>query len=162
MAANINKEVPPGTHGHGGPNVRSYSPLPWSSGLFDCFSDIGTCCLTCWCPCVTFGRIAEMADRGASPCGVSGALYTLICCLTGCSCMYSCFYRAKLRGQLFLDESPCADCCVHFCCEGCALCQEYRELKSRGLSMSIGWHGNVERQRRIASVAPRQEKGMDR
>jgi hypothetical protein len=30
------------------------------------------------------------------------------------------------------------DCLVHFCCETCALCQEYRELKNRGYDMSIG------------------------
>lgn len=71
-------------------------------------------------------------------CGVSGALYMLILCVTGCSCMYSCFYRSKLRGQYFLEESPCTDCCIHCCCEECALCQEYRELKNLGFDMSIG------------------------
>ncbi|RVW65039.1 Protein plant cadmium resistance 2 [Vitis vinifera] len=106
------------------------------------------CCLTFWCPCVTFGRIAEIVDRGSTSCGVSGALYTLILCLTGCSCLYSCFYRSKLRGQYLLEESPCVDCCVHCWCEGCALCQEYRELQNRGFDLSIGWHGNMERQRR--------------
>ncbi|KAL6351057.1 hypothetical protein AAG906_031643 [Vitis piasezkii] len=105
-------------------------------------------CLTFWCPCVTFGRIAEIVDRGSTSCGVSGALYTLILCLTGCSCLYSCFYRSKLRGQYLLEESPCVDCCVHCWCEGCALCQEYRELQNRGFDLSIGWHGNMERQRR--------------
>jgi len=30
------------------------------------------------------------------------------------------------------------DCLVHFCCETCALCQEYRELKNRGYDLSIG------------------------
>jgi hypothetical protein len=27
---------------------------------------------------------------------------------------------------------------VHFCCETCALCQEYRELKNCGFDMGIG------------------------
>ena len=97
-------------------------------------------------------------------CGVSGALYMLILCVTGCSCMYSCFYRSKLRGQYFLKESPCTDCCIHCCCEECALCQEYRELKNRGFDMSIGWHGNMERKKRIAMAAmpPAIEGGMFR
>lgn len=72
-------------------------------------------------------------------CGVSGTLYTLMLCLTGCSCLYSCFYRSKLRGQYFLEERPCTDCCVHCCCEECALCQEYRELMHHGFDMSIGF-----------------------
>ncbi|KAJ8760766.1 hypothetical protein K2173_018822 [Erythroxylum novogranatense] len=134
----------------------------WSTGLCDCFSDIGSCCLTCWCPCIAFGRIAEMVDRGSTSCGVSGALYTLILCLTGCSCLYSSFYRSKLRGQYFLEESPCGDCCIHFCCEECALCQEYRELKKRGFDLSIGWHANVKRHKRLTKRAPEVGEGMIR
>ncbi|KAL6187922.1 hypothetical protein ACLB2K_039317 [Fragaria x ananassa] len=105
-------------------------------------------CLTCWCPCITIGRIAEIVDRGSTSCGVSGALYGLMMCLMGCSC----FYRTRLRGQYFLEEKPCADCCVHFCCEECALCQEYRHLQNQGLDMTIGWYGNVHRQRRLAAM----------
>jgi hypothetical protein len=37
-----------------------------------------------------------------------------------------------------LVESPCWDCCVHFFCLRCALCQEYRELKNRGFDVSVG------------------------
>ncbi|GAV59182.1 LOW QUALITY PROTEIN: PLAC8 domain-containing protein, partial [Cephalotus follicularis] len=70
-------------------------------------------------------------------------------CLTGCSCLYSCFYRSKSRGQFL--ESPCTDCCIHCCCEGCSLCQEYRELKHQGFDMCIGWHGNMERRKRLAA-----------
>ncbi|XP_034604736.1 cell number regulator 9-like [Setaria viridis] len=39
------------------------------------------------------------------------------------------------------DQGACCvspDCCVHFCCESCALCQEYRELKARCFDMSHG------------------------
>ena len=70
-------------------------------------------------------------------CAESGTVYTLLC-LTGMGCLYSCSYRSRLRAQYDLEESPCVDCLVHFCCEGCALCQEYRELKNRGLDMGIG------------------------
>lgn len=143
-----------------------------------------TGCITCWCPCITFGQIAEIIDRGSScksperricssdvhlviekekkenrkmevaevnvilcyfftyvnaACVVSGALYMFLLCATGCSCLYSCFYRSKMRGQYLLEESPCGDCIVHCCCEPCAMCQEHRELRSRGFDMSIGW-----------------------
>ena len=74
----------------------------------------------------------------AAACGASGALYGLLAYFTGCACIYSCFYRTKLRQQYMLPESPCGDCLVHFCCDSCALCQEYRELKNRGFDMSIG------------------------
>ncbi|CAA2974048.1 PLANT CADMIUM RESISTANCE 2-like [Olea europaea subsp. europaea] len=134
--------------------ISKKTPGRWSTGLCHCCHDLSSCCLTCWCPCVTFGRIAEIVDRGSTSCGVSGVLYSIMLCLTGCSCLYSCFYRSKLRGQYFLDESPCTDCCVHCCCETCALCQEYRELKNQGFDMSIGWHGNMERQKRKTAALP--------
>ncbi|XP_065855522.1 protein PLANT CADMIUM RESISTANCE 2-like [Euphorbia lathyris] len=136
---------------------------PWSTGLCDCFSDARNCCITFWCPCVTFGQVAEIVDKGSSACGVNGALYTLIGCVTGCACCYSCFYRAKMRQQLSLKESPCGDCFVHCFCEYCALCQEYRELKNRGFDLSIGWHGNVEKKNRtLEMISPSVEGGMTR
>nr|CAB3450174.1 unnamed protein product [Digitaria exilis] len=135
----------------------------WSTGLCDCFDDCGNCCVTCLCPCITFGQVAEIVDRGSTSCGTSGALYTLIMLLTGCQCVFSCFYRAKMRSQYGLQESPCADCCVHWCCECCALCQEYRELKKRGFDMKLGWHANMERQGRTAATMPPQmHPGMTR
>ncbi|WOK93147.1 cell number regulator 2-like [Canna indica] len=113
-------------------------PAPWSTGLFDCCDDVGNCCVTCVCPCITFGQIANVIDRGSVSCGVSGALYALVLCATGCACFYSCFYRSKMRALFFLEESPCADAAVHCCCESCALCQEYRELKIRGFRLKYG------------------------
>ncbi|KAK3002393.1 hypothetical protein RJ639_020873 [Escallonia herrerae] len=98
-------------------------------------------------------------------CVVSGALYALITMVTGCGCMYSCFYRSKMRSQYMLPENPCGDCLVHCCCDACALCQEYRELKHRGFDMSLGWQENVDRQNRgvaMASVAPPVQGGMNR
>ncbi|KAL2454566.1 Protein PLANT CADMIUM RESISTANCE 2 [Abeliophyllum distichum] len=143
------KSVPP-------PHV--VTPGKWSTGLCDCFSDVSNCCITCWCPCITFGQIAEIVDEGSTSCGASGALYTL----TGSACMYSCLYRTRMRKQYMLPENPCADCLVHFCCETCALCQEYRELKNRGFDMSIGWNGNVKKQNPGITMAPNVQGGMSR
>ncbi|KAH8495993.1 hypothetical protein Peur_055312 [Populus x canadensis] len=145
--------------------LRSKSKGPWSTGLCDCFDDWRNCCVTFWCPCITFGQIAEIVDKGSSSCGVNGALYALISCVTCCPCCYSCFYRAKMRQQYLLRETPCGDCLVHCCCEYCSLCQEYRELKSRGYDLAMGWHGNVEKKNRsveMASVPPTVEEGMSR
>ncbi|MBA0550857.1 hypothetical protein Golob_021768 [Gossypium lobatum] len=51
------------------------------------------------------------------------------------TCFYSCFYRSKLRKQYKLKGGGCGDCMLHFCCETCALTQEYRELQNRGFDM---------------------------
>nr|AAP46244.1 hypothetical protein [Oryza sativa Japonica Group] len=61
---------------------------PWSSGLCDCFDDYGLCCMTWWCPCITFGRVAEIVDRGSTSCGHSGALYVFLAVITGFQWMY--------------------------------------------------------------------------
>ncbi|RLN16677.1 cell number regulator 10-like [Panicum miliaceum] len=135
----------------------------WSSGLFDCFDDCGLCCLTCWCPCITFGRVAEIVDRGATSCGTSGALYALLAYLTGCQWIYSRTYRAKMRAQFGLPENPCCDCCVHFCCESCALCQQYKELKARGFDPDLGWELNAQRANAGgAAMYPPAAQGMGR
>ncbi|KAF4355424.1 hypothetical protein CsatB_022080 [Cannabis sativa] len=136
------------------PPPRPRDLVPWSTGLCDCFSDVKNCCITMWCPCITFGQIAEIVDKGSTSCGASGALYTLIMCVTGCTCCYSCFYRSKMRQQHALHESPCNDCLTHCFCETCALCQEYRELQNRGYNMQIGWHGNAEEKNREVAMGP--------
>ncbi|KAJ1701400.1 hypothetical protein LUZ63_001179 [Rhynchospora breviuscula] len=134
--------------GTGYPPVAPPYALPqqqaWSTGLCDCFDDVNNCCLTFWCPCITFGQIAEIVDRGNTSCGTAGGLYILLACLTGCQWIYSCTYRPRMRTEHNLQEVPCADCCVHFCCEGCALCQMSRELKNRGWDLSLGYRLNLE------------------
>ncbi|KAJ0679558.1 putative PLAC8 motif-containing protein [Helianthus annuus] len=95
-------------------------------------------------------------------CGVHGAIYSILCLLTGCECIYSCMFRSKLRQQYMLPEQPCNDCLVHCCCEWCALCQEYRELKHRGFEPSLGWEGNLARQNQGVVMPPVGPKEMKR
>ncbi|KAJ1437897.1 PLAC8 motif-containing protein [Sesbania bispinosa] len=147
------------------PPLQPKPLVDWHTGLCDCFSDCKNCCITWWCPCVTFGQVAEIVDKGSTSCGASGALYTLICCVIGCGCLYSCFYRCKMRQQYGLKGNDCCDCLIHCFCEPCALCQEYRELEKQGFDMVIGWHGNVEQRSRgvaMAATAPIVEQGMSR
>ncbi|GLU18301.1 hypothetical protein SLE2022_346070 [Rubroshorea leprosula] len=67
-----------------------------------------------------------------------------------------------MRKQYMLQGNRCTDCLTHFFCECCALCQEYRELKSRGFDMSLGWHGNMQKQNMEVQMAPVMEGGMKR
>ncbi|XP_039115301.1 cell number regulator 1-like [Dioscorea cayenensis subsp. rotundata] len=137
----------------------SGSSLHWSSGLCHCCDDPANCLITCFCPCITFGQIAEIVSKGSISCAASGIVYGL---LMGLGCLYSCFFRSKLRGQYDLEESPLPDCLVHCCCEPCALCQEYRELKKRGFDMGIGWQANVDRKSRGVMLPPVVGNGMTR
>ncbi|XP_019053054.1 PREDICTED: cell number regulator 10-like [Nelumbo nucifera] len=110
----------------------------WKSGLFDCLDDPANTIITFFLPCLTFGQIAEIVDDGQTPCGLMALLYAAIQFAIGFPCVCSCIYRTKLRNKFGLLESPGPDWLVHFCCEYCALCQEYRELRHRGFDPSIG------------------------
>ncbi|XP_026378161.1 protein PLANT CADMIUM RESISTANCE 2-like [Papaver somniferum] len=135
-------------------HTQSQPMVPWSSGLCDCFTDFSNCCMTCWCPCFTFGQTSEIVDRGTSSCGQNGALYVAVAVVFGCPCIYSCAYRTKLRQIYNIDGSPCSDFMTHWYCNGCALCQEYRELRNQGFNVDLGWHGNMERHNGVAATSP--------
>lgn len=70
-------------------------------------------------------------------CSTHGCVYCLLMTVQF-QWLYSCVYREKLRSKYGLPDEPCCDCCVHFCCEPCALCQEHAELESRGYDPSRG------------------------
>jgi len=154
---------PPASPGGRAQNANVNNPSAWTTGLCACGEDFSTCCLTYFCPCITFGRIAEILDNGSTSCGVSGVLYYLLM-LVGCNPCYSCFYRKKLRAKFNLEEDPCGDCLVHCFCESCALCQEYKELKNKGLDPALGWAVNMERMRAthggMVMTAPPTHQGM--
>ncbi|CAN8258883.1 unnamed protein product [Cochlearia groenlandica] len=118
----------------------------WTTGLCSCMQDGDNACITCFCPCITFGRIANILDEGENSCEVCGLFYGAICFVLLMPCLYSCTYRTKIRSKFGLSESPCSDCATHCFCECCALCQEYRELQNRGFDPSIGWAANVQAQ----------------
>lgn len=98
--------------------------------LFGCFDDMGICCCGFWClPCL-FGDNAEKID-GSSCVGMSLLYWLLGSC-------YVCWVphmmkRKALRQKYRLRPEPCNDCLATLCCSGCAVCQEARELKARGL-----------------------------
>ncbi|KAL8172080.1 hypothetical protein V2J09_023884 [Rumex salicifolius] len=126
----------------------------WNTGLCDCCDDVPRCCLTFWCPCITFGQVAEIVDKGSTSCGTAGALYALILAFTGCQCIYSCMYRTKMRQQYGIPGDQVGDCCLHFCCECCAISQMSRELTIRGYDVPLGWDGNMAKNNQGVYMAP--------
>ncbi|XP_073038272.1 protein PLANT CADMIUM RESISTANCE 7-like [Primulina eburnea] len=119
----------------------------WNSNLFDCMNDPQNALITACFPCITFGQIAEILDSGNTTCATSGVLYGCIAFCIAIPCIMSCTYRTKLRAKFGLMESPAQDWLVHYFCEWCALCQEYRELQHMGYDPAIGWPGNQAKMR---------------
>ncbi|PON86476.1 PLAC8 motif-containing protein [Trema orientale] len=142
--------------------VQQVGTGAWNTGLFDCMDDPMNAVVTAFCPCITFGQVAEIVDNGTTSCATSGLLYGLVAFLIGLPCIMSCTYRTKLRSRFGLVETPAPDWVTHFLCECCAICQEYRELQSRGLDPSIGWQGNVARiqQQQVNNMMPPMNQRM--
>eukprot|EP00271_Cylindrocystis_brebissonii_P009340 TRINITY_DN240_c0_g1_i1.p1 TRINITY_DN240_c0_g1~~TRINITY_DN240_c0_g1_i1.p1 ORF type:complete len:179 (-),score=19.64 TRINITY_DN240_c0_g1_i1:1937-2473(-) len=114
----------------------------WNTGIFDCYQDRNSCLLGLFCPCVLFGQNVESLHGRAclGPCFlhcislgcvavwlvpiIGPAAYWL----TPISC-YACGYRTEIRSKYHLTDRPFGDCCTHFLCHPCALCQEHRQMK---------------------------------
>jgi len=112
---------------------------PWKSGLFDCFSDCGTCCVTFVAPCIQYGLNAEQLD-GSSCAGHCCAYYILE--QLGCCCLIHMQRRQALRQRYNLEED-CNDCLATTFCAPCAICQESREMAFRGPPVTQSMAGNV-------------------
>ncbi|XP_072971840.1 uncharacterized protein [Typha angustifolia] len=136
----------------------------WSTGLFDCLDDPTNALLTLLAPCVTFGQITEILDEGRTSCTTSGSLYFLATFAIILPSLLSTNLRTRLRTSFNLMADPGPDLFVHLCFEYCALCQEYRELKNRGLNPEIGWLGvqmmRQQQQQQLGSMAPPQPQMM--
>ncbi|KAK4590700.1 hypothetical protein RGQ29_021036 [Quercus rubra] len=114
---------------------------PWSTGLFDCHEHQTNAIMTAFLPCVTFGQIAEVLDAGEMTCHLGSFIYLLMMPALCSQWIIGSKYRTKLRKKYDLVEAPYTDVISHIFCPCCSLCQEFRELKNRGLDPALGWNG---------------------
>ena len=97
--------------------------------LHGCCSDLGGCCVTCWCPCITWGQIAAFAWPDQLGDWWMGCC-TYCCCSNLAQCM-GMVSRQVVRDRMAIQGDMCQDCCIHCCAHTCALCQEARAVKAR-------------------------------
>ncbi|XP_024022552.1 protein PLANT CADMIUM RESISTANCE 8 [Morus notabilis] len=119
---------------------------PWSTGLFDCHENQTNAVMTAFFPCVTFGQIAEVLDGGEMACHLGSFIYLLMMPALCSQWIMGSKYRTKLRKKYGLVEAPYTDVISHVFCSCCSLCQEFRELKIRGLDPALGWNGILAQQ----------------
>ncbi|CAF4539734.1 unnamed protein product [Rotaria socialis] len=106
--------------------------VPWTTPLSGCFDDVDTCVYGLWClPCL-FGQNAKQID--GTDCTTMCCLYSLLGCLGMCWIPHV-LKRKILRQKYSLREEPCEDSFATCCCGPCAVCQETRELKARGMQL---------------------------
>ncbi|KAJ0896348.1 putative PLAC8 motif-containing protein [Helianthus annuus] len=152
----------------GVPPQQAVAPT-WSTGLFECFDDIPTLIITAFAPCVTFGQIAEMVDRGQNSKLMLRFIRFASCwdtILHGVWVLLSAYYRIKMSHLYKLPDDPIINILVHLICEPCALCQEYRELQARGFNMQlgVGWRNQSPEIQQSGghTVPPKVPEGMTR
>lgn len=87
----------------------------------------------CFLHCIAGGFFATIA---------AAALASPVALWVTCVSCYACVYRTEIRAKYRLAERPMGDCCTHFLCHPCAICQEHRELKSRpGPTSNLDFYG---------------------
>ncbi|KAL3511773.1 hypothetical protein ACH5RR_024490 [Cinchona calisaya] len=122
---------------------------PWSTQLFDCHQDQTNAVMTACCPCVTFGQIAEVLDQGELTGPLGSFIYLLMMPALCSQWIMGSKYRRKLRDKYGLVEAPYQDVVSHIFCSCCSLCQEFRELRNRGLDPALGWNGILAKQQGV-------------
>ncbi|KAI8544465.1 hypothetical protein RHMOL_Rhmol08G0298900 [Rhododendron molle] len=110
---------------------------PWSTGLFDCHENQTNAIVTACLPCITFGQISEIVDAGEMTCPLGTFIYMCMMPPLCSQWIMGSKYRAKLRKKYGLVEAPYEDVVSHIFCPCCSLCQEFRELKNRGLDPAL-------------------------
>ena len=122
----------------------------WSTGLFDCFSDMETCCVA---DHILLGQQQKIV-QGEDFC-------TFGCCCFACAAnnpytcavAYACAAcvcigpnRQIMKQRLGIHEQDCAgECCCSVMCAPCVMRQMGRELKARGVYTTAGHRGETEK-----------------
>lgn len=98
----------------------------WEHSKFGCLNDIGTCVITWFLPCLTFGQNADNAD--VTSCIVGSIIFFVpflnIYCLAKT--------RGAVRDKYGIDGSFIGDLICVVCCTFCTLIQEAQQLKEPG------------------------------
>ncbi|KAF3090731.1 hypothetical protein TWF102_007326 [Orbilia oligospora] len=119
---------------HKGITNHAGQPGPWEHGMCGCFGDCGKCCVTFWCPCITYSKIQHRLRHNdmSNYSNCNGSCWGF-CALSVCGFQWvmSMIQRGEIRQRYNLQGSGCGDCCRHFCCECCTLIQEDRETETR-------------------------------
>ncbi|KAK6362274.1 hypothetical protein TWF730_005970 [Orbilia blumenaviensis] len=110
-------------------------PGPWQHGMCGCFGDCGKCCMTFWCPCITYGKIQHRLRNNDmsnySNCNGHCWGFCGLMCLCGVQWVMGMMQRGEIRQRYNVEGSGFGDCCRHFWCECCVLIQEDRETEAR-------------------------------
>ncbi|KAJ8583475.1 PLAC8-domain-containing protein [Rhizopogon salebrosus TDB-379] len=138
--------------GEGQPEKQPHTHNDWRYDLFSCWDDTGTCCMSCWCPCLIYGQNRRRLDHleendmphpehGGSGMGPDCIMHVALntCCALGWALQLG--ERGRLRLRYRIAGNSINDCLTAFFCTPCELTQESRELEAEEMATP-----NAERQ----------------
>ncbi|KAL3417218.1 hypothetical protein PVAG01_11218 [Phlyctema vagabunda] len=110
----------------------------WHESFFGCLNPIDLCCLTCCCPCVTFGKTHHRLRKDSNLAGFSPVNAS---CIGFWVSSYFCLHwvpqllqRHDLQTRHSLDGNFPVDCLKSFCCACCDLIQQEKEAKFQAIN----------------------------
>lgn len=105
-----------------------FQPGDWVESFCGCFSDIPTCLMSCFCPCIQYGQNHEAIHKDG--CLIQAILFA---CLATChlQCLIHMGLRGHIRHKFSIFGGGLEDFCLTCCCPCCALAQEAREITHR-------------------------------
>eukprot|EP00933_Yihiella_yeosuensis_P063903 TRINITY_DN6715_c0_g1_i2.p1 TRINITY_DN6715_c0_g1~~TRINITY_DN6715_c0_g1_i2.p1 ORF type:complete len:216 (+),score=37.88 TRINITY_DN6715_c0_g1_i2:99-746(+) len=113
----------------------------WSSGHFDCFSDMNTCAMSCCCPHIQWADSVDMVGLLKFwPAFLACASLMVLGQTKECALLafvllaVLVYYRQEMRKLFNMEgqgeaKTVCADCLFVSCCTCCAIAQEARHVK---------------------------------
>ncbi|KAJ5101913.1 hypothetical protein NUU61_004135 [Penicillium alfredii] len=110
----------------------------WSHGLCEC-SNIGTCCLGIFCPCIIYGKTQHrlsMKSKKEDPTNMLGygtcnGACTGMALLCGCQWLLATIQHTRTRKAYGIPGSIVSDCVRATCCTCCTLIQDEKEIQTR-------------------------------
>ncbi|EPS36118.1 hypothetical protein H072_10442 [Dactylellina haptotyla CBS 200.50] len=122
----------PGQIAH--PN-QIFGKQEYKYGLCSCFSDIGSCCLGCWCPCMLYSkthhRLKTVPDSNLDAYSACNGHCVMWCALSPVSWVFTMLQRTRIRELYHIKGSPIGDCAKSYYCPLCVLVQDEREIRER-------------------------------
>ncbi|KAI4896813.1 hypothetical protein NFI96_029271 [Prochilodus magdalenae] len=99
----------------------------WSTGLCECYGDVGDCCFALWC----LPLFVCKTSRAAGGC----LCLPLLDCV-GCVPPASLAMRAAVRERYGIEGNVFSDCFYGCCCYPLSWCQISREIKKRTAALA--------------------------
>ncbi|XP_062306422.1 cornifelin homolog B-like [Osmerus eperlanus] len=111
----------------------------WTSGIWDCFQDMNSCCLGFWClPCAACQTSAQFGESTCLPIlDFLASAWIALCGMPISVPPVALSLRVAMRHKYEIQGSICDDIVITCCCLACSWCQMAREIKAQKVGPTV-------------------------